>query len=553
MKAIVGLIALCASLFLSPQPKKVRVHTLGDSTMEQQNPNVKDQRGWPQLLKTFFTDDVEVINPAKSGTSTKTYYCGGYWDRAKKAILPGDYVFIQFGHNDEKHGGVDGKIGTAANDSFRIYLTRYVTEVRSMGGIPILFTPVVRKMFGSDGHLSRRGKHDLGEDAHNKIDKSLDANDTISFNYPYNMKLVAKQLNCSLIDMTELTSHFVDSIGQSRAGELIYNLTDGTHFGTSGALLFSSLAAKELRRQKILEQYIKPDPKLIVPFTNLSFGTVFSGTTPTQVFDVCYLGNKSSSSKIRLTATEGFLLSTKMDGDYQQTLELPTSFRNGVVVYKLFVKAITTKLGTISGVVNITDKNETYKIVLGGESLEVKDNQKAIVTYSLNGNEKGETEGNVSALKEVWSGMDFSGYQIPEELHIIGGSLSQNKVQINNIQGGVWPKGELDVVYSRYVQFGIKVGKGSDLYIDSIGFYSGGGVNYRVVASQTEDFNNAITLGESKGVSGSTMMANSFKPNQQVASGKTYFLRIYPWGKDGAKEQSLIIGELTYRGINIQK
>ncbi len=550
MKVLVGLIALCASLFMSPQPKKVRVHTLGDSTMEQQNPNVKDQRGWPQLLRAFFTDEVEVINPAKSGTSSKTYYCGGYWDRAKKAILPGDYVFIQFGHNDEKHGGIDGKIGTAANDSFRIYLTRYVTEVRAIGGIPILFTPVVRKMFAADGHLSRRGKHDLGEDAHNKIDKSLDTNDTVSFNYPYNMKLVSKQLNCPLIDMTELTRNLVDSIGQAKAGELIYNLTDGTHFGTSGALLFSSLAAKELRRQKILEQYIKPEPTLIVPFTNLSFGTIFSGTTPSQVFDVCYLGNKSSASKISLSATAGFLLSTKADGEYQQRVELPTFSKNGFVVYKLFVKASPTKVGTIAGSINVTDKNESYKIVLNGECLEVKDNQKAIVTYLLNKDDRGEAEGNVTALKEVWSGLDLSGYQIPEMPHQNENNLTQSKVQVNNIQGSVWPKGELDVVYSRYVQFGLKVNKGSELFIDSIGFYGGGGVKYRVVASQTEDFSNAMTLGESKNVVGSKLLPNSFHPNQLVSSGKTYYLRIYPWAKDGEKEQCLIIGGLTIRGIS---
>jgi len=549
MKGIVGLIVLSASLFMSPQPKKVRVHTLGDSTMEQQNPNVKDQRGWPQLLRAFFTDDVEVINPAKSGTSSKTYYCGGYWDRAKKAILPGDYVFIQFGHNDEKHGGVDGKIGTAANDSFRIYLTKYVTEVRAIGGIPILFTPVVRKMFAVDGHLSRRGKHDLGEDAHNKLDKSSDANDTVSFNYPYNMKLVAKQLNCPLVDMTELTRNLVDSLGQGKAGELIYNLTDGTHFGTSGALLFSSLAAKELRRQKILEQYIKPEPTLIVPFTNISFGTIFSGTTPSQVFDVCYLGNKSSAAKIKLSASEGFLLSAKSDGDFQQTLELPATSRNGMVVYKLFVRASPTKVGTIVGAINITDKSETYKIVLNGECLEVKDNQKAKVTYSLNEDDRGVAEGNVTALKEIWSGMKLVDYQPYETENINSGKITQPKMQINNIQGGNWPKGELDVVYSRYVQFGLKVNKGSELFIDSIGFYGGGGVKYRVVASQTEDFSNAMTLGESKNVVGSKLLPNSFHSNQLVSSGKTFYLRIYPWAKDGEKEQSLMIGSLTIRGI----
>ena len=552
MNVIISFLVLCATLFVSPQLKKIRVHTLGDSTMEQQNPNVKDQRGWPQLLRAFFTDEVELINPAKSGTSSKTYYCGGYWDKAKKAILPGDYVFIQFGHNDEKHGGVDGKIGTAANDSFRIYLTRYVTEVRALGGIPILFTPVVRKMFGPDGMLSRRGRHDLGEDAHNKIDKSLDANDTVSFNYPHNMRLVAQQLNCPLIDMTELTRHLVDSLGQSRAGEFIYNLTDGTHFGTSGALLFSSLAAKELRRQEILSQYCKLDPKLIVPFTSLSYGTVFSGTSPTQVFDVCYLGDKSSNSKINLTASDGFLLSTKADGEFKQTLELPASSKNGFVGYKLFVKASTNKIGTIAGFVKVTDNKETDKIVLVGDCLEVKDNQKAMVSYQLSANDKAETQGNVSALNETWTGMELKGYQTPESININGGKLFQTNVQINNIQGGVWPKEELDVVYTRYIQFGVKVVKGTELFVDSIGFYAGGGAKYRVVSSLTEDFSTPVTLGESKESYGSAVVANSFSPNQKIESGKTLHLRIYPWCKNATNNQSLSLYGVTIKGISRQ-
>ncbi len=124
----------------------VRIHTLGDSTMEQQDPNVKDQRGWPQLLSPFFTSEVTILNHAKSGTSSKSFYKEGYWERAKKTILAGDYVFIQFGHNDEKHNGEDGKIGTAPTDSFRIYLRKYVEEVRQLRAIPVLFTPVVRCM-----------------------------------------------------------------------------------------------------------------------------------------------------------------------------------------------------------------------------------------------------------------------------------------------------------------------------------------------------------------------------------------------------------------------
>ena len=89
-------------------------------------------------------------------------------------------MFIQFEHKDEKHCSVDGEIGNKVYDSFL----------------------------------------------------SLNANDTVSFNYPHNMRLVAQQLNCPLIDMTKLTRHLTDSLGLVKAGEFFYYLTNGTHFGT---------------------------------------------------------------------------------------------------------------------------------------------------------------------------------------------------------------------------------------------------------------------------------------------------------------------------------
>jgi hypothetical protein len=230
-------------------------------------------------------------------------------------------------------------------------------------------------------------------------------------------------------------------------------------------------------------------------------------------------------------------------------MELPSASKNGFVVYKLYVKTSPSKAGKIAGSINVFDKTETYKIALSGDCLQVNDNQKVMVSYQLSANDKAEAQGNVSALNETWTGMELKGYQTPETININGGKLAQTSLQIDNIQGGVWPKGELDVVYTRYVQFGVKVAKGTELFVDSIGFYAGGGAKFRVVSSLTEDFSNAVTLGESKESSGSALVGNSFNPNQLVQSGKTLYIRIYPWCKDASKEQVLMLGGLTIRGI----
>jgi len=360
---------------------------------------------------------------------------------------------------------------------------------------------------------------------------------------------VAKLLNCPLVDMTELTRHLVDSLGQAKATALIYNLTDGTHFGESGALQFSNLAARELRRQGILASYIKPDPKLIVAPASVSFGNMYAGTSPTQILDVCYLGGKSANVKISLSVTEGFSLSATSDGPFSQTLEIPANSANGIAAYKIYVKASPSKAGTLTGSVTVTDKTNTYTVALAGDCLEIKDNQKTSVYYKLSGHPKAETEGAVLATDEVWKGMELSGYQTPIEMNIQGGVLEKVKFQRNTIQGGVWPKGELDVVYSRYLQFGLKVAQGTELYLDSIGFYAGGGARYRIVSSKTEDFANAITVGESKESNGGAIIANSFKTNQKIESGKTFYLRIYPWNNSTASESSLALSGIILHGI----
>jgi len=550
MKFNLLVFALIVSLVLLAQPKKIRVHTLGDSTMEQQNPNTKPQRGWPQLLQPFFNDQILVVDPAKSGTSSKSYYNEGYWARAKKAIQPGDYVFIQFGHNDEKHDGFDGPIGTAPTDSFRIYLTRFVNEVRALGANPILFTPVVRNMFGTDGKVGRRGRHDLGEMVFSRVDKTFDVRDTVRFNYPFNMIQVAKQLNCPLVDMTELSRHLVDSLGQKKATELIYNLPkDGTHFGTSGALLLSSLAAKELRSKKILSNYLLQAPSLMVPNKAVSFGTVYVGTNPIQVFDVCYLGTVPTDSKINLKAPRGFSIATKPDGPFSKSLSLAAASANGFSAHTLYAKATPTKLGSMSGFIHVTDQNHSQKISLVGECKEIKDNQKAVVTYKLSGHPFGENEGAVTAFNEVWKGMELSGYQAPKNLNIDGGALSLFKMQRSTIQGGVWPTGEMDVDYSRYIQFGLKVADGTELMVDSIGFYSGDEVTFRVVSSLTPDFSNTTTLGEKKGSNSKTLVSNSFKTNQKVNSGGEFYIRIYPWCTESTPEQYLLLHEVAIRGF----
>jgi len=233
---------------------KTRIFTIGDSTMADYDTvkysGDKEQRGWCQLFPTLLSDEVTVINAAKNGRSSKSFY-KEVWVKLRNQLKPGDYVFIQFGHNDEKQNGLD----TDENDStgrgtnpwslYRKYLKLYVNEAREHGAIPVLFTPVVRRYF-KDKKLSQKAQHNLVENA----------SDT-TLNYVTSMKNVAKQLSVPLIDMTASTKNLVESYGPDKAKKELYINADDTHLKAEGARQFAILAAKELKEKNLLTKYIQ--------------------------------------------------------------------------------------------------------------------------------------------------------------------------------------------------------------------------------------------------------------------------------------------------------
>jgi len=232
---------------------KTRIFTIGDSTMADYDTikysGDKEQRGWCQLFPAMLSDSVILKNAAKNGRSSKSFY-KEIWVKLRDQLQPGDYVFIQFGHNDEKQNGLD----TDENDStargtnpwslYRKYLKLYVTEARDRGAIPILFTPVVRRYFAV-GKLTQKAQHNL-------IDNAADT----TLNYVASMKNVAMQLSVPLIDMTASTKKLVENYGPERSKKELYINTDDTHLKKEGATQFSMLAARELVGKNILRKYI---------------------------------------------------------------------------------------------------------------------------------------------------------------------------------------------------------------------------------------------------------------------------------------------------------
>jgi lysophospholipase L1-like esterase len=209
---------------------RITVFTIGDSTMANKKAEVAPETGWCQAFPAFVDQNVEIKNRAVNGRSTKSFISEGRWTAVLDSLKPGDYVFIQFGHNDEKIQ--DTTRYTEPFTSYRKNLERFVRETREKGATPILFTPIVRRKF-ENGFLT---------DTHGK--------------YPLVVRQVAAEMNVPLVDLQLLTAGAVTALGDE-ASKKIYLWTpptdkflkerkDDTHLNVDGANLVAKLAAQQL-------------------------------------------------------------------------------------------------------------------------------------------------------------------------------------------------------------------------------------------------------------------------------------------------------------------
>lgn len=245
----------------SPARRNITIFTIGDSTMANKKLEGKNpERGWGQMLSRYFTDDITIDNHAVNGRSSKSFIDEGRWDNVLSKIQKGDYVFIQFGHNDEKD---DPKRHTDPGTTFDDNLRKFVEETRAKGGIPVLFNSIVRRNFGKSGAdaVADAIKQD---DIRSGIDpkapkevieegaKLIDTHGAY-LNSPAN---VAKELNVTFIDLNSLTHKLVEDMGPEKSKELylwvqpktVPALPDGrednTHLNVHGASIVAEMAAK---------------------------------------------------------------------------------------------------------------------------------------------------------------------------------------------------------------------------------------------------------------------------------------------------------------------
>lgn len=213
------------------------IHLCGDSTMAEKDLSKgSPERGWGMMFQNFFDEGVSVINYARNGRSTKSFIDKGQWDDVMAALQPGDYVFIEFGHNDAKES--DPERYAAPWGAYQDNLRRFIDETRSKGGIPVLLTPVARRWFKEAG---------LDRNCHG--------------DYPAAMKAVAEEKGVILLDITTPTLDWIESLGDEASRPYFMHLapgkyacapegkTDNTHTVAAGARKVTEIVCDKIREQ----------------------------------------------------------------------------------------------------------------------------------------------------------------------------------------------------------------------------------------------------------------------------------------------------------------
>ena len=145
LKLVYSLIILLLFSAFTPTQQNPTVFMIGDSTMADRNTdNENQERGWGQMLPCFLTDGIKVENHAACGRSTLSFIREGRWQTVLNKLKQGDYVIIQFGHNDEKN---DITLHTVPGSSFDENLRKFVREAREKGANPILLNSIVRRNY----------------------------------------------------------------------------------------------------------------------------------------------------------------------------------------------------------------------------------------------------------------------------------------------------------------------------------------------------------------------------------------------------------------------
>ena len=235
--------AIVALIFSAYTSAQVTVYLAGDSTCANKTADKRPETGWGEMLQQYFDPaKVKIENHAQNGRSTKSFIDEGRWQAIVDKLKKGDWVFIEFGHNDEKK---DKPAVYASPEDYKLNLAKFINETRAKGATPVLMTPVSRRKFEKSVLVKTHGE------------------------YPDAVKAVAKEKKVPVIDMESKSASVLSKYGDEGSRSLFLQLKpgenpnypkgveDNTHFNPTGAGEMAKLAIEGIREGKLkLRKYI---------------------------------------------------------------------------------------------------------------------------------------------------------------------------------------------------------------------------------------------------------------------------------------------------------
>lgn len=263
----------CAAAQTYEANDTVTVFMIGDSTMANKPLSKENQeRGWGQMLPMYLTGPVKVDNHAVNGRSSKSFINEGRWDKVMEKLRPGDYVIIQFGHNDEKP---KADRHTDPGSTFDDNLRKFVNEARSKGATPILMNSIVRRNFPDQNGIAAEETDDKQKSVEAwKVDNPAEGEILVDTHGDYIVapRNVARELAVFFVDMNSATHELVQNLGTERSKALFMWIPentyefcpkgkiDNTHLNIKGAIQVAGLAVDRLAAEVPgFRRFVRPE------------------------------------------------------------------------------------------------------------------------------------------------------------------------------------------------------------------------------------------------------------------------------------------------------
>ena len=535
----------------------IKVHTIGDSTMAEYDESTTDKRGWCMFLGSFFdSENVTVNNRGKSGADTRGFYTGAaYWPSVKSQMSAGDYLLIQFAHNDEgtvtygldneeykaycsEHGlpaPTDDR-GTNPQTTYRDFLRKFIDEARALGVNPVLVGPICRAYFAS-GDIKRNGRHDLGdkfwkiENGELLKDQSVPESD-LSMSYVEAMKIVAAEKEVPFIDLTQATRELYLEYGETQCLNLLFCAGDKTHTNAMGGNLIARKAAEMLKKAGILAEFIDIPESISASPTSIAIGETYSGVAQNKEILLTGYGLQPESGTVNIEATGELTISTDKE---TYSASASVNYAGGSIFQKVYVRAVYTEAGEKNDKVIFTSGSIQVEVPVTASVISLDGGSAVSATWALDATPVADAviEGPVSAAFTM-NHMCVQNYQSG---FTIGDDTNASMIRFHNADDNgtktAWPAGEIDENASRYLDFAITAPSTLDVRVTGISLdiaaHSTSTMCYHINTGFGDGFTDVKTIAEKVNMTNQVAESLVLTPMLTIKAGETLHLRVLPW------------------------